>query len=152
MQSLDKTHSRGELADFDAFVRKEIDGFTYSVEPKIDGVSIALRYENRKFVLAATRGNGTVGDDVTVNVRTIRSVPLSLPDDAPESLEVRGEIYMTRDGFVKLNEREESLRRRNLQRGREGVRRLCDAFRDDSCLPQVGIPRLSVVQELRHDG
>ena len=111
MQSLDKTHSRGELADFDAFVRKEIDGFTYSVEPKIDGVSIALRYENRKFVLAATRGNGTVGDDVTVNVRTIRSVPLSLPDDAPESLEVRGEIYMTRDGFVKLNEREESLGR-----------------------------------------
>ena len=90
MQSLDKTHSRGELADFDAFVRKEIDGFTYSVEPKIDGVSIALRYEKRKFVLAATRGNGTVGDDVTVNVRTIKSV---------------------RDGFVKLNEREESLGR-----------------------------------------
>ena len=107
MQSLDKVHSKGELSEFDEMVRKEVSGFTYSVEPKIDGVSISLLYENRQLVRAATRGNGQVGDDVTLNVRTIRSVPLRLPDDAPEVLEVRGEVYMTRDGFVKLNQREE---------------------------------------------
>ena len=111
MQSLDKTHSKDELADFDAMVRKEVDGFTYSVEPKVDGVSMSLRYEGRRLVRAATRGNGQVGDDVTLNVKTIRSVPLRLPDDAPETLEVRGEVYMTRDGFVKLNEREEEAGR-----------------------------------------
>lgn len=107
MQSLDKTHSKAELADFDAMVRKEVDGFTYLVEPKIDGVSLSLRYEGRRLVRAATRGNGTVGDDVTRNVRTIRSVPLTLPSAAPETLEVRGEAYMTREGFVALNAREE---------------------------------------------
>ena len=111
MQSLDKTHSKGELADFDAMVRKEAGGFTYLVEPKVDGVSMSLRYENRRLVRAATRGNGMVGDDVTQNVRTIRSVPLTLPPEAPETLEVRGEVYMTRDGFVKLNEREEEAGR-----------------------------------------
>ncbi|MBP3407430.1 MAG: hypothetical protein J6N18_15155 [Kiritimatiellae bacterium] len=107
MQSLDKTHSKGELADFDAMVRKEVDGFTYNVEPKVDGVSMSLFYEDRRLVRAATRGNGQVGDDVTLNVKTIRAIPLRLPPSAPESLEVRGEVYMTRDGFVKLNEREE---------------------------------------------
>jgi DNA ligase (NAD+) len=111
MQSLDKTHSRGELSDFDAMVRKEVSGFTYIVEPKIDGVSMSLRYEGRRLVQAATRGNGQVGDDVTLNVKTIRAVPLRLPDGAPETLEVRGEVYMTRDGFVKLNQREEDAGR-----------------------------------------
>ncbi len=111
MQSLDKTHSKGELADFDAFVRREIEGFTYRVEPKVDGVSMSLLYENRRLVRAATRGNGIVGDDVTANVRTIRSVPLVLPPEAPEALEVRGEVYMTREGFVKLNAREEEAGR-----------------------------------------
>ena len=106
MQSLDKTHSRGQLADFDAMVCREVDSFTYNVEPKVDGVSMSLRYENRRLVRAATRGNGQVGDDVTLNVKTIRSVPLRLPSCAPEVIEVRGEVYMTRDGFVKLNERE----------------------------------------------
>ena len=71
MQSLDKTHSKEELADFDAMVRKEADGFSYLVEPKVDGVSISLRYEGGSLVRAATRGNGVVGDDVTQNVRTI---------------------------------------------------------------------------------
>ncbi len=111
MQSLDKTHAKSELADFDAFVRKEVDDFTYSVEPKVDGVSMSLRYEGRRLVCAATRGNGVVGDDVTSNVRTIRAVPLVLPEDAPDALEVRGEVYMTRDGFVRLNEREEEAGR-----------------------------------------
>ena len=111
MQSLDKTHSKGELADFDAMVRKEVDDFTYNVEPKVDGVSMSLFYEDRRLVRAATRGNGQVGDDVTPNVKTIRSVPLRLPPSAPDALEVRGEVYMTRDGFVKLNEREEEAGR-----------------------------------------
>ncbi len=111
MQSLDKTHAKSELADFDAFVRKDVSGFTYTVEPKVDGVSLSLRYEGRRLVCAATRGNGVVGDDVTSNVRTIRAVPLVLPADAPEALEVRGEVYMTRDGFVKLNAREEEAGR-----------------------------------------
>ena len=107
MQSLDKTHTKGELADFDAMVRKEVDDFSYNVEPKVDGVSMSLLYEDRHLVRAATRGNGQVGDDVTLNVKTIRSVPLRLPPDAPGELEVRGEVFMTRDGFLKLNEREE---------------------------------------------
>ena len=111
MQSLDKTHTRGELADFDAFLRKEASGFTYLVEPKVDGVSISLRYENRRLARAATRGNGIVGDDVTRNVRTIRAVPLVLPPDAPDTLEVRGEVYMTREGFVQLNRVEEDAGR-----------------------------------------
>ena len=111
MQSLDKTHSKGELADFDAMVRKEVDSFTYNVEPKVDGVSMSLFYEDRRLVRAATRGNGQVGDDVTLNVKTIRAVPLRLPPSAPETLEVRGEVYMTRDGFVKLNERAEEAGR-----------------------------------------
>ena len=66
MQSLDKTHSRGELSDFDAMVRKEVSGFTYIVEPKVDGVSMSLRYEGRRLVRAATRGNGQVGDRKSV--------------------------------------------------------------------------------------
>ena len=108
MQSLDKTHAKGELVEFDAFVRKSVSGFTYLVEPKIDGVSLSLRYEGRRLVRAATRGNGVVGDDVTANVRTVRAVPLTLPASAPDLLEVRGEIYMTRDGFAELNAREEA--------------------------------------------
>ena len=105
MKSLDKCYEKGELSAFDAFLRKELGtgGWRYVVEPKVDGVSISLRYEDRRLVRAATRGNGEVGDDVTQNVRTIRSIPKTLPDDAPAALEVRGEVYMTRDGFVKLN-------------------------------------------------
>ena len=121
MQSLDKTHSKDDLRDFDAYIRAQLPSppppststsiFTYLVEPKVDGVSMSLRYEGRRLVRAATRGNGIVGDDVTQNVRTIKSVPLTLPDEAPETLEVRGEVYMTRDGFVELNAREEDAGR-----------------------------------------
>ena len=109
MQSLDKTHAKDELSAFDAMVRKEISGFTYLVEPKVDGVSLSLRYENRILVCAATRGNGQVGDDITANVRTIGTVPQVLPVTAPPMLEVRGEAYMTREGFVALNARQEAM-------------------------------------------
>ena len=106
MKSLDKCYEKSELLQFDSFLRREMPGGTawnYVVEPKVDGVSMSLLYENRILTRAATRGNGEVGDDVTQNVRTIRSIPKSLPPDAPDVLEVRGEVYMTRDGFVKLN-------------------------------------------------
>ena len=107
MKSLDKCYEKGDLVQFDAFLRREMpagSAWRYVVEPKVDGVSMSLLYEDRRLVRAATRGNGEVGDDVTQNVRTIRSIPKALPDDAPDALEVRGEVYMTRDGFVKLNE------------------------------------------------
>lgn len=106
MQSLDKTHAKDELAEFDAFIRKAAEGFTYIVEPKVDGVSLSLRYSRGRLVTAATRGNGTVGDDITANAATIASVPKVLPPGAPAELEVRGEVYMTRAGFVALNERQ----------------------------------------------
>lgn len=113
MQSLDKTHTKDELSAFDAFLKKEITAaggksWNYAVEPKVDGVSLSLRYENRVLTQAATRGNGRIGDDVTANVRTVGSLPRMLPPDAPDTLEVRGEIYMTREGFAELNARQEA--------------------------------------------
>lgn len=112
MRSLDKTHSKGELLEFDAFLKRQLPGETwdYVVEPKIDGVSLSLVYLDGKLVRAATRGNGEVGDDITANMKTVRSIPLSIAD-APSVLEVRGECYMTRDGFLKLNAREEEAGR-----------------------------------------
>lgn len=107
MQSLDKTHEKSELEAFDTFLRRELAAdidWGYVVEPKIDGLSISLRYKNGVLITAATRGNGAVGDDVTENVRTIRSIPERLPFDAPAELEVRGEVYMTREGFAELND------------------------------------------------
>lgn len=106
MQSLDKTHAKEELADFDAFIRKTVEGFTYVIEPKIDGISLSLRYSDGRLVTAATRGNGLIGDDITANVLTIKSIPQTLPPEAPRELEVRGEAYMTREGFIELNERQ----------------------------------------------
>ncbi len=108
MRSLDKTYDRRELEQFDAFLRAQLPGeaWDYAVEPKVDGLSLSLLYRNGRLARAATRGNGEVGDDITANVRTIRSIPLSIPCDAP-LVEVRGEIYMTREGFAELNRQEE---------------------------------------------
>lgn len=112
MQSLDKTHSLAELTDFDAFLTRQLVGkvWDYVVEPKIDGVAFSILYQNGRLSRAATRGNGSIGDDITANIKTIRSIPL-LIEDAPELLEVRGEVYMTRTGFAELNEREEEAGR-----------------------------------------
>jgi DNA ligase (NAD+) len=112
MMSLDKTHSRDDLADFDAYLRRQLpdEVWDYIVEPKIDGVAFSLLYEKGLLVRAATRGNGEVGDDITANVKTIRSIPLSL-QRAPDLLEVRGEVYMTRAGFAELNRREQEAGR-----------------------------------------
>lgn len=106
MLSLDNTYSEQEVADFYKRIEKLLPGATIPVviEPKVDGVAVSLLYENGKLRYAATRGDGTVGDDITQNVRTIRSVPLQLRgDSAPDVLEVRGEIYMHKKGFAKLN-------------------------------------------------
>jgi DNA ligase (NAD+) len=99
-------------AKFDARVRKEL-GFDageppveYAAELKLDGLAISLRYENGLLARAATRGDGEVGEDVTANVRTIHSIPLRLKGDAPSVLEVRGEIFMTRAAFDKMNRRQ----------------------------------------------
>jgi DNA ligase (NAD+) len=106
MMSLSNTYSKEELVEFDVRIRKLIPEavFDYILEPKIDGVAISLRYENGELVRAVTRGDGTTGDDVTSNVRTIKSIPLRLSDMMPPAvLEVRGEIYMDTAGFAKLN-------------------------------------------------
>ena len=106
MMSLSNTYSKEELVEFDARIRKLIpaETFNYILEPKIDGVAISLRYENGELIRAVTRGDGTTGDDVTANVRTIKSIPLRLSDMMPPAvLEVRGEIFMDTKGFAKLN-------------------------------------------------
>ncbi len=107
MLSMDNTYSPDELRAFDERVRKGLgDGeYDYVVELKIDGLAISLRYEQGRLVTAATRGDGEVGDDVTANVRTIKSVPLALLDGkgVPRVLEVRGEVYMPTKSFARLN-------------------------------------------------
>ncbi len=107
--SLDNTFSREELMEFNRRIQARLspEEISYVCELKIDGVSIALIYENGLLVSAATRGDGVVGENVTQNVRTIRTVPLRLRDPVPR-LEVRGEIYIAKQDFVRLNrEREE---------------------------------------------
>ena len=108
MRSLDKTYDRADLVQFDTFLRQQLPEaqWAYVVEPKVDGLSLSLRYEKGRLLRAATRGNGEVGDDITANVRTIRSIPLVLPVEA-QTIEVRGEIYMPREGFAALNRAEE---------------------------------------------
>lgn len=108
MLSLDNAFSDEDMIDFDRRVRERLGGVEqviYTAEPKLDGLAISLRYESGVLVQAATRGDGSRGEDVTLNVRTIPSVPLRLlGSDWPEVLEVRGEIYMPLAGFAKLNE------------------------------------------------
>jgi DNA ligase (NAD+) len=106
MLSIDNSYSADDLRKFDADVRKGAGSgeVAYTVELKIDGVSISLVYEDGRLKTAATRGDGEVGDDVTNNVRTIGSVPLKLAAKTPpKMIEVRGEIYMTRGELVRLN-------------------------------------------------
>ena len=109
MLSLGNTYSREDLADFDARIRKAIgDEFEFICELKYDGLAIGLSYKNGKLVQAVTRGDGVQGDEVTTNVRTIRSIPLSLRgNDYPDDFEIRGEIVMTRSGFAKFNKQRE---------------------------------------------
>lgn len=105
MNSLSDVFSFEELGDFLTRMQAALPHPVYSVEPKIDGLSVSLRYENGVLVTGATRGDGTVGEDVTQNIKTIFSVPLTLKD--PLSLTVRGEVYMPRATFYKINEKRE---------------------------------------------
>ena len=101
MMSLDDIFNEEEIREFDERVRKIINNPTYICELKIDGLSVSLLYKNGKLVRGATRGDGTTGEDITHNVKTIKSVPLSLPVDI--DIEVRGEIYMPKSSFEFLN-------------------------------------------------
>ena len=122
MVSLDNTYSYDELREFDARVRKTVSEPSYLVQQKIDGVAVALRYAGFRFVQGATRGDGTRGDDVTGNLRTVKSLPLGLRERGDtvrnprrvsvmsrfEAFEVRGEVYLSRREFERINaEREE---------------------------------------------
>lgn len=108
MLSLDNTFSDEDVQDFVGSVYRFLgqipDGsIAFTAEPKIDGLSMSLRYENRRLVTAATRGDGTTGENVTANIRTIREIPEELPADAPDVVEVRGEVYMAKSDFMALN-------------------------------------------------
>ena len=111
MLSLDNIFTPEEFPEFCARIRRFLGlGETpleFVAEPKIDGLSISLTYENHAFLRAATRGDGTEGEDVTANLLTLKSLPLTLPGDAPARIEIRGEVYMTKADFLALNESQE---------------------------------------------
>ena len=106
MLSLDNTYSEEELKNFYARIQRLLpnEKIPVVIEPKVDGVAVSLIYENGRLRQAATRGDGSVGDNITQNIRTIRSVPERLRDGTPKLLEVRGEVYMDRKGFEALND------------------------------------------------
>ncbi|HEX6981588.1 MAG TPA: NAD-dependent DNA ligase LigA [Balneolaceae bacterium] len=126
--SLDNTYNENELNDFDRRVREILgdSDFSYMAELKFDGASIRLRYENGDLVLGATRGNGNRGDDITRNLKTIKDIPLHLKGDFPPFAEVRGEAYMEREAFVRMNE-----------------------YRDEQGLPVFANPRNSTAGSLK---
>lgn len=113
MLSLSNVFSEQEVNEFIKRIRRflgyeENEIIKIVAEPKIDGLSCALRYENRELVLAATRGDGYEGEDITANIKTISCIPQKLTNDAPDILEIRGEIYMSRSAFKKLNLEQEA--------------------------------------------
>ena len=107
LMSLQDVFSPEELGEFLAKCKENDPKTLFSVEPKIDGLSVALEYENGRFVRGATRGDGVTGEDVTENLKTIRSIPMTL-EGAPQRLIVRGEVYMPKKQFAALNERQEA--------------------------------------------
>src|SRR5580658_2915055 len=114
MLSLDNAFAEQDVLDFAARIRRFLklgddDSIGFSAEPKIDGLSMSLRYEGGELVTAATRGDGAVGEDVTANIRTLEDVPQKLwGHNVPDICEVRGEVYMTKQAFLALNERQKA--------------------------------------------
>lgn len=111
MLSLADIFSVEEVTEFVESINRFLgtsDDISFSAEPKIDGLSFSARYENGRFVRGATRGDGTTGEDITENLKTIADLPLRLPDGVPEILEVRGEVYMSKQDFFELNRKYES--------------------------------------------
>ncbi|MFW6196450.1 MAG: NAD-dependent DNA ligase LigA [Thermoplasmatota archaeon] len=110
MLSLDNTYNHEELRDFDDRIRRGLgkEDIEYVIEPKIDGLGVALYYSDKRFERGATRGDGERGEDITPNLKTIHTIPLKLRDETVlETVEVRGEVYMPRDKFDEMNERRE---------------------------------------------
>lgn len=112
MLSLNNAFEGGDVDDFIDSIRRflrlgENEPMAFMAEPKIDGLSCSLRYENGKLVQAATRGDGMVGENITANIRTIKSVPQELKKPYPAIVEIRGEIFLNRDDFTKLNAKRE---------------------------------------------
>src|SRR6202521_5586775 len=114
MLSLDNAFAEQDVLDFAARIRRFLklgddDNIDFSAEPKIDGLSMSLRYEGGELITAATRGDGAEGEDVTANIRTLKDVPQKLKGrHVPDVCEVRGEVYMTKKGFLALNERQKA--------------------------------------------
>ncbi len=136
MLSLSNAFSHDELRAFDARVRSGLglaaapepaEGLTYVAELKIDGLAVSLRYEQGRFVLGATRGDGTTGEDVTANLRTIRAIPARLAE--PATIEARGEVFMPKAEFARINAEREELGLRALREPPQQRRRLASARR-----------------------
>ncbi len=106
MQSLQDAFSFEEILTFHNRVLEKVNKPQYIVETKVDGLSVSLEYQNGEFIRGSTRGDGTIGEDVTENLKTIKSIPLII-HNAPEFLEVRGEVYMPKENFIKLNQERE---------------------------------------------
>ncbi len=105
MYSLDNSYSKEDLLDWETRIKKLVDGeVQYTCELKYDGASISLTYENGELIKAVTRGDGIQGDNVTNNIKTIKSVPLKLKGDYPPKFDIRGEIVLPHEGFIKMNE------------------------------------------------
>ena len=129
LESLQDVFNAEEVSEFLDRMREALgDGAAYSVEPKVDGLSVALEYRDGVFVRGATRGDGRVGEDVTENLKTIRAIPMQLPEKLPRLI-VRGEVYMSRAVFAEINARREL----------EGK-------------PLMANPRNPAAGSLRHDG
>jgi len=106
MYSLDNSYSKEDLEDWEKRIQRNLGDVpvAFTCELKYDGASISITYENGKLVKAVTRGDGIQGDDVTNNIKTIKSVPLQLKGDYPDKFDIRGEIVLPFDGFLKMNE------------------------------------------------
>ncbi len=108
MESLANAFSRADIEDFVSRVHEAVPDARFVVEQKIDGLSVSLEYENGRLVRGSTRGDGVVGEDITANLLTIASIPHTLPADAPKQLEVRGEVFMPKEAFAEIVERQQA--------------------------------------------